>query len=120
MTTRDERRRDPRAEICASAIVLARHNDGVAFTIESISVSGARLAGPLALDVGERVHLLFEMDGHPVEVTGEVVRVDRQDLASDHIAVRFIEVAEDTRALIRDLVVRTLDLQAEGASDDDE
>jgi hypothetical protein len=106
-----ERREHPRADICTTAIVLARHNAGVSFTIESISLGGARLAGPLTLASGERIQLLFEIDGRPIEVFGDVIRVDRQDINTDHIAVKFVELTAETRELIRDLVRRTLELE---------
>jgi hypothetical protein len=66
------------------------------------------------------VQLLFELDSHPVELTGEVICVDHQEIMRDRIAVRFVGVAEQTRALIRELVVRTLDLQAQDSTDVDE
>jgi len=48
--------------------VLARHNPGVTFSIENISVNGCSLVGPLTLSVGDRVQILFEVDGSPIDV----------------------------------------------------
>lgn len=104
-----DRREHPRADIQASAIVLVRHNDGVAAWIESISTGGARLAGTLTLDPGEHVQILFEIEGHPLEVTGEVIRVEARDLLHDHFAVRFIDLTEESLELIRRVVRRTLE-----------
>ncbi len=92
-----------------TAMVLARHNAGIAFVIESLSVSGARLVGPLTLGMGERVQILFEIDERPVDVNAEVVRVTKQDLMTDSIAVRFVELSSDARESIRGLVLRTLE-----------
>lgn len=42
-------------------------------TIESLSISGARLSGSGTFGMGERVQVLFEVDGAPIDVTAEVV-----------------------------------------------
>ena len=105
----DDRRRAPRADIALTAMVLARHNDGIAFTIDSISTSGARLAGPLTLDVGERVQIMFEIDGRPVDVHAEVVRREPRDITMDNIAVRFTDLTDDARAAIHAAVLKRLE-----------
>ena len=112
----DERRQHARADVAASAIVLARHNAGVAFMIESISAGGARLVGPLTLEAGERVQLLFEIGGTPIDVEGEVVRAERQDMLNDRVAISFKNVSEETRALISRLVVTALEPECEWIS----
>lgn len=106
----DERREHPRGDVTASAMVLARHNAGVAFSIESISVGGARLVGPLTLEAGEDVQLLFELEGTPVEVEGVVVRAERHDIINDRVAISFKNLSAAARALIHRAVVRALDL----------
>src|SRR5258705_3238528 len=98
-----ERRSAPRVDVCTTAVVLARHNDGIAFTIESLSISGARMVGPLTLDRGERVTIMFEAAGHPIEVRGEVVRVERQTISDDRVAIRLVELSDETRDAIRRL-----------------
>lgn len=108
-----ERRAAPRVRVNTTAIVLARHNDGVPFTIESLSTSGARLSGPLTLDIGEKVGLMFEAAGHPVDVRGEVVRVDRRTMFEDGVAIRFVEIDPAALEAIRKLVSDLLDLQEE-------
>lgn len=100
----EDRRHDPRIVVATQAVVLARHNDGVALTIDSLSVGGARLVGHLTLDRGERVQILFEVAGQPVEVHGEVIRVEKQDMMTDRIAVKFVEVESRARRLITRLV----------------
>jgi hypothetical protein len=106
-----DRREHPRADVGTSAVVLARHNGGVVVSIESLSISGARLAGQLTVDTGEIVQILFEVDGHPIEVDGEVLRVESRDLYRDQISVRFGELTTATRTLITQLVRKTLDRQ---------
>lgn len=112
-----ERREQPRINLATNAILLVRHNPGVAFSIESISVGGARLAGPLTLEVGERVQLLFELEGTPIDVEGEVVRVDRPDIMTDRVAVAFRNLTVTSRAVIEQLVRRSLDLESEDVGD---
>jgi hypothetical protein len=117
-----DRRADARAEIDTVAVVLARHNAGVQMTIESLSVTGARLAGPSTFDVGERIQILFEIEGTPLDVAGEVVRVEHQDMVNDRIAVRFVDVEDTDVALIRRLVKQTLlleELRSARAGDND-
>lgn len=106
----DERREHARGDVTASAMVLARHNAGVAFLIESISVGGARLVGPLTLDAGEHVQLLFELEGTPVDVEGVVVRAERHDIMNDRVAISFKNLSDTARVLIHQLVVKALDL----------
>lgn len=106
-----ERRRAPRVAVNTTAVVLARNNDGVPFTIESLSTSGARLAGPLTLDRGEHVALMFEAGGHPVDVRGEVVRVERRTMFEDGVAIRFLDLTPEALEAIRKLVSDLLDLQ---------
>jgi hypothetical protein len=112
-----ERRDSTRVEISRAAVVLARHNAGVAMTIESISTGGARLVGGVTLAVGERIQILFEIDQRPVEVLGEVVRAETQDITTDRIAVRFVELTGETRELIRQLVLQTLEEDGAGGQD---
>jgi c-di-GMP-binding flagellar brake protein YcgR len=109
MTT--ERRQDPRAEdLGIEATVLARHNPGVTFSIENISVGGCSLVGAITLAIGERVQILFEVDDTPIDVSAEVVRADHLDILNDRISVMFIDVREATREMIQRLVARALEL----------
>ena len=108
-----DRRGDSRVDHLKPAVVLARHNNGMAFVIENISLGGARLVGELTLEVGECVQILFELDGRPVEVDAEVVRVDRQDVFRDRIAVAFTNLSAPHRDAIRRLVQTALDLECE-------
>jgi c-di-GMP-binding flagellar brake protein YcgR len=105
----DEQRQHPRAPATAAATVLARHNAGVTLTIVSISLGGARLEGEISVAVGERVQILFEIDAQPLDVTGEIVRVQMIDMATDHIAVRFLDVSPEAKKLISRLVIATLE-----------
>jgi hypothetical protein len=102
-----DRRVHPRAEVKKTAVVLARHNAGVTVTIESVSIGGARFVGPLTLREGERIQILFEVDGHPVDVGAEVIWGKPQDINHDRVAVRFVEIPDDAKELIHKLVLAT-------------
>jgi hypothetical protein len=78
------------------------------FTIDNLSLGGARLIGSMALRLGQHIDIELELDTGPVKVTGVVVRVDTPDLLEDQIAVRFVDPPADAKAAIRDVVVRTL------------
>lgn len=86
----------------------------VPFTIENISVSGAKLEGPLSLKKGEHIIILFEAEGHSVRLTAEVMRVESPDLMTDQIAARFIDPSPADREVIQHLVTKLLDEQADG------
>jgi hypothetical protein len=103
------RREHQRVAAETTAVVLARHNQGVHVVISSISLGGARLVGEITVAMGERVQILFEIDQQPLEVEAEVVRVEMVDMATDHIAVRFVTTSEAAKRLIRGLVERSLD-----------
>lgn len=104
-----ENREYPRATTAAQAVVLARHNNGVGLTIVSLSLGGARLVGSISVDVGERVQILFEFDGQPVDVEGEVVRTESLDMATDHIAVRFVSLTSKAKESIRAMVDHSME-----------
>lgn len=84
------RRSSTRAVVQLPAAVEAGRRR-VAFTIESLSASGARLSGSLPLILGERLVISFALDATPVVVIAEVVRIHTDDLLTDQIAVRFVE-----------------------------
>lgn len=90
------------------------------FTIDNLSVTGARLIGGIALRKGQQIDIELELDTGAVKVTGEVVRVDTPDLMEDQIAVRFLDPPQDARAAIRDVVSRRLSNEAEYDPDADE
>lgn len=105
----DDRRNHPRVELSTVAIVLARHNPGIAMAIEDVSLSGARLSGPGTFQKEEHVQILFEIEGVPMDVAAEVVRVEHEDLLTDRIAVRFLALAAEHRDAIRKLVRETVE-----------
>ena len=104
----DERRRAPRVDTSIKATVTSGKRT-VPFVIDSLSTSGARLIGPLALAMKETVGIVFTAGEHRIDIAAEVVRVDTADLMTDQIAVRFIDPSAETAATLSILVERTLD-----------
>jgi hypothetical protein len=90
--------------------VLARANAGVPCRIESISLGGARLAGQLTLSDNESVQILFEIDGRPLDVRAEVIRVVERSFDRDVVLVRFVDLPPSARDLIREMVRRAIEL----------
>ncbi len=110
--------RAPRVPTSIVATVTAGKRLGVRFTIENISITGAKLEGPLTLAKGERIMILFTAEGHSVQLAAEVVRVETADLMTDQIAARFIDPSDETKEAIQALVNKLLDER--GRDDDDD
>jgi hypothetical protein len=84
-----------RAVVQLPAVVVVR-NRCVDFVIDNISSSGARLAGPLTLELGQHIEMSFVLDTTTVVLAAEIVRVHTTDLVTDQIAVRFVEPSAET------------------------
>lgn len=114
----DERRRAPRVDTSIRATVTAGKRT-VPFVIDSLSTTGARLIGPLALAMNETIAVVFTAEDHRIDVSAEVVRVDTADLMTDQIAVRFIDLGPETTAALKLLVEHMLDQHwsADGGED---
>jgi len=109
-----KKRSSRRAVVHVPAVVIVR-NRRVAFVIDNLSSTGARLAGALALELGQRIEMSFVLDATPIEVSAEIVRVHTPDLLTDQIAVRFIDPPEPTVVRIEAFVAALLD-SARGSS----
>ncbi len=109
--------RAPRVPTSILATVTAGKRTGVRFTIENISITGAKLEGPLTLARGERIGILFTAAGHSVQLSAEVVRVETADLMTDQIAARFIDPTPEDKEAIQALVNKLLDERADDAEE---
>lgn len=89
-----------------TATVVARLGETSVFSIRDLSRGGARLVGDLRLAEGERVHVILELDHHPIRLNAEVIRVDRQ---RSEVAVAFRGASEVTSELIGRSVDAMLD-----------
>lgn len=86
-----------------------------AFKIQNVSMTGARLQGPLTLSLGQHIDLVLELEGlPPAAVVAEVVRVHTADLMTDTAAVRFINLSPAVQAAIAAHMKRL------GVDDDDD
>lgn len=101
------RRSSRRAAVEVPAIVEAGKKR-VAFTIENLSVGGARLTGSTPLTVGEQLVIAFSLAGTRLVVTGEVVRIHTEDLLTDQVAVRFVEPSAVVVSCIEDFITSLL------------
>ena len=81
----------------------------VSFTIENISITGAKMQGAMTLKLKDRISIVFFDDQGRIEVQADVVRVDTADLMNDEIAVQFVEPSEEVTARIAALVEKALD-----------
>ena len=109
-------KRAPRVDANLKAVVTAGPKRSVPFTIDSMSVTGARLTGPLALVLGQVMSVTFTASGHSVTIEVEVVRVDTADLLNDQVAVRFIKVPNEAKDAIDDFVRQRLEEEKAAAS----
>lgn len=87
----------------------------VPFTIDSMSVTGARLTGPLTLAKGQALSVTFTANERSVTIEVEVVRVDTADLLTDQIAVRYLAVPDDAKDAIEEFVRQRLAQEEEEA-----
>jgi len=101
--------RAPRVPTSIVATVTAGKRSGVIFRILNVSVTGAKLEGPLSLALKDKIKIRFDWEGTSVELAAEVVRVDSPDLMTDQIAAHFIEMPPETQAAIEALVARMLE-----------
>src|SRR5688500_3004895 len=115
----DEKRVEARVDTSLSVTVIAGKRS-VAFTVDNLSATGARLVGPLPLTMGQRIRVVLPVDSGPLELGAEVVRIHTADLVSDQVAVRFLSMSAESVGAIRGLVLRTLQNSPCGSDVDDE
>jgi hypothetical protein len=108
---RDDRRANQRIGVSMRAVVLARHNLGLAMTVESLSLGGARLCGVGTFEMGELVTVDLELDGQPIQATAEVIRVEHKSFDTDRIAVRFVTMSPPHRDVLRAAIAQVLGIQ---------
>ena len=98
----NERRRSRRAAVAFH--VEERTNDALYFQrATSLSPSGVWLEGTLPHPPGTRVELELDLPGGRTRVAGEVVGRDPE---SPGMAVRFVDLTDDSRARLEAVVTR--------------
>lgn len=98
-----DRRAHPRV-VSQFAVVLARANRSAVYSVEDVSIVGARLIGELWLRDGDRVKLLLQLEGYPTVVEARVVRIERHDELRREIAVTFENLLGDAQDRIERFV----------------
>lgn len=87
-------------------VMVAAHADGGApyamFDVESVDLEGARLKGPLLLEIGEQITLTLVRGAEAVEVKACVTSVERGDRDAVSIVSFEVEngVADRVRAIV--------------------
>ena len=99
------------------ATVAIGKRAAVPFTIENISVSGAKMQGAMTLKLKDRITISFSDGNDRIEVLADVVRVDTADLLNDEIAVQFVTPSDEVVAKIAALVDKALDKEIPVESD---
>lgn len=96
-------------------VVLAdEHGDPLLILdADNVSVGGMFLRGTVPMRVGAHVLLMFTLPNHPIllQLTGEVVRVDRTAMADPQhasgLGIRFLEVEKTALEVISAWVQRS-------------
>ncbi len=104
----DTNRRSSRRVMTSLRAIVASGRRFVPFEIDNLSATGARLSGELVLLLGQRLAITFCLDGVAVGVTGEVVRVQTEDLITDQVAVRFVDPTPEAVSRIEAFVESVL------------
>ncbi|MFH0899764.1 MAG: PilZ domain-containing protein [Pseudomonadota bacterium] len=110
---RRERRKHPRCEVVASAIVLTRCRFAGTFVVQDLSAGGALLIGDPRLEQGERIRLLLQLPGMKgIGLSAEVVRTE--DRGREHsFAVAFRQPSAPAEDAIQEIVLSTLERRRE-------
>lgn len=95
-----EHRAEPRFDCVVS--VLGASATSFTGTARDVSRSGLRLRTTVPIEVGRQLHLDFELSAGRVEAVGEVRRVTSVEDGSFELGIRFVRIAEDCVAAIRE------------------
>lgn len=99
-------RRDPRALVCARALLTTESGAATEHLTYDLSAGGARLCGVPRAEVGERVGLLLDLPGACVSAVARLLRVATG--AAPEFALRFEEMDANDEDAIQDAVVEAL------------
>jgi uncharacterized protein (TIGR02266 family) len=109
-----ERRAHPRIPI--SVRVRVQYT-GQEFTADSVNLSagGVFLDTDHRLPVGTRIHMVFTVPiiaKYPIRAEGEIVRLGSEGQIG--LAIRFVDISDDDRALLGELAEKSDSLLGEG------
>jgi hypothetical protein len=101
-----EARKHPRIEFEAAAIVVTATAYVGTFRVRNLSIGGALLAGSSLLIVGERIGILFRIQGvEPVSAPADVMRAERDDSGDQFFAAAFRDLPSTVEDAIGRIVV---------------
>jgi len=103
-----DRRREPRTRIAGTVVVCSGDRYVGTYLVENLSAGGALLVGSLKMQRGAPLRLLLCLPlGRRIALAGEFCRSDTNG-ANEASAVRFCDVPEQTRSLLREIVLTEL------------
>ncbi len=100
------RHRDPRALVCATALVLANGQASEHMTYD-LSAGGVRLCGVPHAQVGDEVWVQLELARGRVRARGRLLRLGSADAQPD-FAIEFVDLAARDEDAIQDAVLEAL------------
>ncbi len=100
------RYRDPRALVCATALVLANGRASEHMTYD-LSAGGVRLCGVPHAQVGDEVWVRLELARGRVRARGRLLRLGSADAQPD-FAIQFVDLAARDEDSIQDAVLEAL------------
>lgn len=109
-----ERRQHPRTPVSVLVRVEYTGQEFAALSV-NLSAGGVFLDTERRLPVGTRVHLVFTVPiiaKYPIRAEGEVAWLGSAQKAG--LAVRFVDISEDDRALLGELAEKSASLLGEG------
>jgi hypothetical protein len=100
-----EARKHPRVEVEAAAIVVTATAYVGTYRVRNLSIGGALLAGRSLLIVGERIGILFRIQGaEPVSAPADVMRAERSDSGDQFFAAAFRDLPSTVEVAIGRIV----------------
>ena len=100
-------RRAPRAQVCASALVLTKEKPATEHMVYDLSTEGIRLCGLPHAEVGENVRVRLQLPRVRVRASGHVVRCGSTPGSPD-FAIQFADVEPRDEDAIQSAVVEAV------------
>jgi hypothetical protein len=106
----DNRRRHPRREVLATAMVFTAHRMHGTFLVQDLSAGGACLIGHLDVEPGGALTLIMQCPGRtPFSLTARVVRHDGRGLTRARTALTFTDLNAEQEDVIQDTIATALE-----------
>lgn len=106
----DERRRHPRGEVLATAVVLAGNGSSGVYLVKNLSLGGALLLGDARWKAGEQVTVFLHLPGRqPLSLSAQVLPRGLSAAKESLFAVHFKQVAAETEDILQKVVQAALE-----------